>query len=327
MKKLKWVLLAVVLVVVIVVAVVFIRIDSIVRNTVETQSAKQLDVPVTLAGADVGIWGGTLELEKYTIGSPQGFKAPAMFSVDDVNVAVSYGQLRQDPIRIKSIEIEKPVLVLEHGGGGKFNIQALMEKVKQTPDPQPQEETKPVHVIIDHLRINGATVALRPGDLSGIPLLGQFDLKKLDIKEEYRLTLPAIDITNIGSGEGAQNGAAIKEVVMQVTSAMAAKAAESPELPEPVRVLLSGNLDAVGDMMKAQFQQQIGKVAEDLTKKLPGDAGKALDQTLKDVTKPGADPGKAIEKNLQEGLGGLLGEKDKDNKDAPKEQTDPKQPK
>lgn len=314
MKKLLWVVLAVVLILVIAVGALILWIDPVVRRTVESQSQKQLDVPVTLSGADVGLLGGTLQLEKYVIGSPQGFSAPAMFSVDDVSVAVSYGQLRQDPIRIQRIEIEKPLLVLEHGGGGRFNLQALMEKIQQAPEPQqqPEPEEEPLRLIIDRLRINGATVALRPGDLSGVPLLGNIDLEKLDIKEEYRLTLPAIDITNIGTAEGAENGAAIREVVMQVMSAMAAKAAESPELPEPVRMLLSGNLDAIGDMMQAEFKAQIGKVAEDLTKKLPGEAGKALDQTLKEVTTPGGDPGKAIEKGLQEGLGGILGERKKE---------------
>lgn len=323
MKKLLWGVVIIVALVVIALGVGLWRIDSIVRSVVQSQSAAQLQVPVTLDGAKVSLLNGTLALHKYNIGSPAGFTAPQLFSVDNMSVAVSYSQLRQDPIHITSIEIDKPQLVLEHGGGGKFNIQALMETLSK--NASQTESTEPVRLIIDSLVINGATVSLRPGDLSNVPLVSQADLKKLDIKQQYTLTLPSIRLTNIGSGDGAENGAAIQEVVMQVVSAMADQVAKSPELPEPLRLMLSGNLDAVGDMVKNKLQDKLGKIGDDLNKKLSDGAEKALGQALdkKGSSKQDSPSDKKVDKAIGNELGDLLGERKTKKQDQP--QTAPQQ--
>lgn len=310
MKTAKWIVLGVVLLVVIVIAVVFFRIDSIIRYAVEDQGTKELGVQTRLAGADLSIFGGSLGLDDYAIASPQGFAAPAMFSVGEVDVGVSYGQLREDPVRIRSIAIEQPTLVLEYSAeAGKFNFQALMENLSKTPE-QPETETEPIMLVIDDLAINGATVALRVGDLLQHPALAALKLEDLKVQDEYRLTLPNLSIQNVGTGEGAANGAAIKDVVTQVITAMTASVAESEELPAPVRAVLSGDLKSaisnLGPQLQQQVEQRLGQALQDVTGKLDGEIGEALRGITGPATQPGEDPGKAIEQGVQKGLEGLL---------------------
>jgi ATP-dependent protease HslVU (ClpYQ) peptidase subunit len=50
---------------------------------------------------------------------------------------------------------------------------------------------------------------------------------------------------NIGNAGGARNGAAIKDVVMQVISALAGAAAESDSLPPELKAILHLNAKAV----------------------------------------------------------------------------------
>ena len=69
------------------------------------------------------------------------------------------------------------------------------------------------------------TVLLRPG-FPGLP-------------SELKLTLPDLDMKDIGTADNNNNGAAIKDVVMLVLTEMASKAADSDQLPPELRQLLS----------------------------------------------------------------------------------------
>jgi hypothetical protein len=292
MKIVKWVVLGVVALVIVGLLVVYFNLNGIVKRTVETQGTAQLNVKTTLDSAALSLFGGSLKLDDLAIASPQGYQAPQMLSVDDAKMEVSWGQLRQDPIHVQSIRIEAPKLVVEQAGG-KLNFQALMDQATKTPEKPPGQEKEPVHVIIDKLTINNASVALRPG----IPGLAQ----------EYNIPLPMIDIEKVGTGEGNQNGAAIKEVVMEVVTVMVAKAAESDKLPPEVRAILNGGLkDIIGNVKN----EAVKRITAEVEKKLPAEATKALEGVMKDPNALTTNPSGVVE-----GLGGLLNQK----KDAKKE--------
>ena len=54
---------------------------------------------------------------------------------------------------------------------------------------------------------------------------------------------------NIGTGEGAENGAAVKDVVMQVITAMAANAANSNQIPDELKNL-AGDPEHAGALQR-----------------------------------------------------------------------------
>jgi hypothetical protein len=86
---------------------------------------------------------------------------------------------------------------------------------------------------------------------------------------------------------------------VQLLTVIAAKAAESDQLPKELRDLLNLNVEAVAERVGAEVTKQLGKVTGELTKKLPGEVGGAVEKALE-----GKDPGKAIEKGLKDMLGG-----------------------
>ena len=288
MKYLKWTLIVIVLLVVVVIGGVWLAIDSIVRRGVETQATSSLNLQTTLAGANVSIFGGSLSLSDLQIASPDGFSAPRMFTLGGAKVGVSLSQIRSDPIGIQQIEIDKPALVIEQAGG-KFNFQVLMDKPSQqspdsgNPGDGKRQEGEPIRVVIHDLAINNPQVVIRPG----IP----------GLKNEIQLSLPSFHMQNIGSGEGNQNGVAIKQVVMQVVTALVQKASESDSLPPEVKQLLSLNVGALKAQLATQLNKQITNITNGVGKNLPGDVGK--------------NAGDAIQK----GLGGLL-KQDKKPKDS-----------
>lgn len=300
-KAIKWIVLSVVVLVVVAIVVVWAYLNSIVRHTVETQATASLNLPTTLGAANVSLLGGKFGLSDLQIASPPGFTADRMFKLGGVNLAVNYSDLKQQPIRVASINIDKPQLVIEQKGG-KFNFQALVDQESKAP---PAEEGEPIKLIINELAVNGALVTIKPG----IP----------GLDKDIIIPIPSMSLKNIGTGEGNQNGVAIKEVVGQVVTALTAEASKSDALPPEVRQLLSLNVAQVAQKLQGEFARQLGTISGDVNKAL-GDIAKdpsKAGESLKNVQENVKDAGKDLQKNL----GGLLGgdkKKDEEKKEEKK---------
>ena len=305
--KLKWIFLILLLLIIGGVVVVLAYLDPIVRRTVEKQSANSLNVPTKLEGAHVSLLGGNVGLKNFQIGQPQGFSASDMMSLGGIDVDVKINELRETPLKVRQITIREPKLVIEMKGK-EFNIKKFIDQLPAGEDKPPEPNQEPLKLIINDLQVQGAQVIFRPdvAALSAMPGIGD---KLKGMKQEYVLTIPPIAMQNIGTGEGNQNGAEIKEIVSMLVSQLASKATESDQLPPELRQILHLNVNELTDLAKqklgAEVNKQLAKVSEDLKAKLPGEAGAAVEGILKDPNAALKDPGKAI----QEGLGGVLNQK------------------
>jgi hypothetical protein len=277
MKLLRRTILVVVLLLIIAGAIVYFRLDGIVKRTVESEATHSLNLNTTLNSAHLSLFGGKVNLNELKIASPPGYSAPQMLDVGDTNVAVSYGQLRQDPVHVQSLTINKPKLVIEQQNG-VFNFKKAMDQI---PPGESSSKSQPMKLIIDELTVQDAQVVIRPG-LPGIP-------------DEITVPVPSIIMKKVGTGDGSQNGAAMKDVVMQVITALAGSASNSSALPSQLKAMLNVNVGQVVGKLGAEAQKQIAAA-------IPGDLGKALSEVVKDPQALIKDPGKALQ-----GLGGLVG--------------------
>ncbi len=305
---LKKIVLAIVLVIVIAIAVVFLKLDEIVRRTVETQASKSLNVQTTLKSASISLLGGSVKLNGLDINAPAGFKTPQMMSLGGLGVGVKVSELRDEPIKISTIEITDPKMVIEMSGTD-FNIKKFMDGLPPS-DSDTKSNAEPMKLVIGTLNLTGAQVTLKPdlAALSAMPGIG----KNLGaLKQEYVISIPALQLDNIGTADGNQNGAAIKEVVSLIITQLAAKASQSDQLPPALRQVLSLNVNDIMGSLKAnlgaQVQGQLSKIGGDLTKNLPPDTGKALQGALQNPSNATTNP----EQTIEQGLGGLLGGRDK----------------
>ncbi len=274
MKWIKRIVLAVVLLIVIAVGIVFFSIDRIIKSQVQTQATSQLNLKTDLGSAALSLFGGKLGLHELQIASPKGYTAPHMLEVGDTNVAVSYGQLRNQPVHVNSIRIDKPKLVIEQKDG-VFNFKKAMEGMpKGEPAPAKDEKSQPLKLIIDDLTVTNADVVVRP-NLPGL-------------SNDITVTVPSLTMKNIGSGEGNTNGAAVKDVVMQLISALAANATESGGLPDQLKNILKTDVNQVVSNFGAEAQKRIASV-------VPGDLGQTLSAAVKNPNALVKDPGKALQ--------------------------------
>jgi hypothetical protein len=220
--------------------IAFLDADRLIQSAVEREGTRSLRLATTLGSARLQLFSGKLALHGLAIASPPGFAAPHMLEARAVELAVSFSELRREPIHVASIAVDRPVLVIEQSGGA-LNFRKAMERMP--PEPKGKQ---PLRLVIDELRIAGAQVVVRPG----IP----------GLERELTLQMPAIQLKDIGRGRGANNGAALREVTMQVVSALAAQAAKSSALPPQVRALLELNAArtspaALGKALLQQFEQ------------------------------------------------------------------------
>jgi hypothetical protein len=281
MKKLKWIVLGLLAAIIIAVVIAFLNINSIIRKAVEVQGTASLKVPTTLKGASLSLLGGNVSLKDFAVGSPEGYKAEHMLSLGQLDVSSTWSDLRKEPIRINTINVEEPKLVLEMSGT-TMNIKKFIDNLPKSDAPAPASEGEPMKLVIGKLTVKGAQVVLRPDLTAFSKLPGDISSK---IKPEYNLTIPDLSIENIGNADNKQNGAAIKEVVTQLITTLAGKAADSPELPPELRSVLSGDLSNITAVLKekgmAQAQEQLNKVTGQLKDKIGSDLGGKLNDVLK----------------------------------------------
>src|SRR3954447_18721891 len=132
-------------------AILWINLNRILKHTVETQGTAQLKLKTELDSANLSLFGGSLNLNDLKIGSPQGFAAPQMFRLTNADVNVKVADLRGDPVRVQSITLDKPRLVVERVGN-QFNFKQAMDLMPKQPETPP-DQSKPLKLIIDELTI------------------------------------------------------------------------------------------------------------------------------------------------------------------------------
>jgi AsmA family len=279
MKIIRRALLGLVALVVIVGLGIYFNLNRIVKHEVEVQGTASMRLATALDSARIALFGGKVGLHGLSIASPKGFAAPHMLELGDLDVAVQYDELRKQPIHVESLRLDKAKLVVEQSNG-TFNFRKAMEL-----QPEKPPDKNPMQLVIDQVRVDDAQVILRPG-LPGIP-------------QEIAVPIPALTMKDVGKGKGANNGAAIKEVAMEIVSAMAASAAKSDKVPPELKALMHLNAGQVAAMLGGEAAKQIAGA-------LPGEVGGQLSKIVANPEAAAKDPGAA----LKQGVGGLLGGSD-----------------
>jgi len=82
------------------------------------------------------------------------------------------------------------------------------------------------------------------------------------LRQEITVLVPAITMRNVGSGRGAKNGAAIKDIAILVITALAEKAAQSDSLPAGLRPFLHVDPGQIAKEPVKALQGEVGGLLE-----------------------------------------------------------------
>lgn len=159
--------LAVVLLLIIAGIVVFLMLNTIVKNAVETQGTKATGVATTLDAVELSPFSGALGLDDFAIANPEGFGDGKLFRFNKADVQVKLGSLMSDEVVVPRVYLDGAEVFLSFKDG-KLNAQVLQENIAKQgqaddagPDgqePKPDEEGKTKGFLINDMRITNTRV-------------------------------------------------------------------------------------------------------------------------------------------------------------------------
>ena len=217
-KRIFAILIALAALLLVVVLAGFLFLGSIVKAGVEKGGPFITKVPVTLNGATISVLNGSGQLKGFSMGNPEGFKAPQSVGVGSIAVKLEPGSLLSDKMIVRSVVVEAPEITYEAAFSGSNigkileNIQAVASSGKTNPD-QPGSKKK---LQVDEFVITNAKLNVTASVIGG---------------KAVSLVLPEIRLTQLGQGPDGITAAdlsakAFKEVVEAAAKAVTANAAK-----------------------------------------------------------------------------------------------------
>jgi len=278
-KKLLVVAGVIIVIAVVVIVLVLLNLNKIVEVGVEQGGTMVLGVDTTLDSASVSLLGGSAALNGLRIGSPEGFKAAKIFSLDQASAEVEIASIRTDEIVVRKVVFDGPDITLEFGLG-KTNWGTLLKKLESEPSEEEKQPGK--RVAIDLIAIRNAKIRL-----AGLPGL-----------EKLAVPLPAIEIRGLrtADGKGVQARQVLRQVITSLLTSMLqrVRSALSSENFKDIAGQLGPMLD---NSMKSL--EDAGKALRKALKPDPEKAKKALEGLLRGKDKQGpADKGEGLLKDV-----------------------------
>jgi hypothetical protein len=241
-------------------AVAVIFIDPIVRAAVEKQSAIALKVPTKLDDASIK-FSGHATLGKFEISNPAPYTEPRAITFERFDVAVPPRQLLGEVVHVDAVTVVRPEMTLEFSGT-KNNLSALLDNISAG---QPAGRSAPSggkKFLIRKLRIENAVARFKSDLLPG---------------GARSVTLPAIELENVGTAEGGASMGQILRVILESLGTAALKSGEGL-LPADLLNNLRGDLEGKIRELPTKAMEEIQKKAGEL--KLPSELEKKLKNPL-----------------------------------------------
>jgi len=200
--------------------VIFYQLNTLLKEAALQVGPQITGTPVALDTVDIRVFDGSAAISGLSIGNPEGYEQPNIFSLDSVLVEIELPSMLEDVIVIKRIFIQSPEIIYE-GSSSSDNFRALLENIAANmpaSEENEEESTSAKKIIIDNFVLTGGMVTARHQVLNG---------KVLD------LPLPELRLNGIGrETNGAKAEEAAGQVIRQITQAVSATLAESALMAE-----------------------------------------------------------------------------------------------
>jgi hypothetical protein len=253
-----------VLVVIVIAAFVYIlsSLDAIVAGTIEHYGSQVTQTPVQVSSVSIDLKAGSGAIEQLTVGNPDGFSAPNIFTLGGISTRLDVASVGKDPIVIEEIRVDKPDVFYEINKAGASNIKELQKNIEQSTGSSGETaaetpESSGPKVVIRKLVIEGGKIEAHVVALGDQPLSAD---------------LPPIQLNGIGEKSGGATGAEITHQVMNAIIAKVGPAVANLGLEKFVgkslneaKTLLNGK---IGDQGGELLGDKAKKGAEDLKKLL-----------------------------------------------------------
>lgn len=127
MKKLLYIVLALLVLVIGGVVLLVNNLDSLVRRAIEVAGTNALGTEVSVGRVNLDMAAGSAILADVSIANPEGFSNQDMIRFDELQLAIDLASLNTDVVRIISVRSTNPFLLYEMQGT-RSNVDALRER-------------------------------------------------------------------------------------------------------------------------------------------------------------------------------------------------------
>lgn len=239
------------LVVVIIGAIVlYVYMDQIAKGAVERGSEYALGVDTNVQSARLNPFKGQLVLATVQVANPDGFDAPHFLKLQEGDLAVRLGSLRQQPMHVPHLALTGVDLNLQKSAGGA-NYQVILDNLRKLQEGQPPD-AEGQRFIIDRLDIRDVDVHV---DVLGVGDVGRVDVPVSDIA-----------LTGVGADDG--RGVTMSELSGLIVQAVFTSAIESGGglIPAEIEGELRQRLSALADLDRFAQDLDLGQLTEQAEK-------------------------------------------------------------
>jgi hypothetical protein len=244
-----------VLVVIIIAAVIYIlsSLDIIVASAIQKYGSQVTRTPLQVSSVSIDLRSGAGTIRQLTVGNPEGFSAPNIFTLDGISAKLDVASVTKDPIVIEEIHITTPFVFYEINKAGESNIKELQKNIEQSTGgggetaAETAESSGP-KVVIRKLVIEGGKMDANVAALGGKPLSAD---------------LPRIQLNDIGEKSGGATGAEVAQQVMNAIIARVGPAVANLGLEKYVGKNVGEAKELLNEKVEGQVSESLGDKAKD----------------------------------------------------------------
>lgn len=186
--------------------------DNLIKEQIEVQGSKFTNQTVLVKNVEMKLLKGSGAINGFSISNPKKYKYPQAFSFETILLDINIKSLTEDPIVIDEIRINNPEAFVELAQDGSANLKDILDEIEknlpksQTDSQQPEDEKQnEPNILVSKLILQNTNLSL---DLSALG------------NKEHKLTLPDINLTNIGGAKGLPASLLGAEIAKQAISAI-----------------------------------------------------------------------------------------------------------
>lgn len=245
MKKVLWVLLALLILGGILIWRVVANLDAIVAGLIEDAGSSALGTEVAVSDVELNLGEGRATIAGLTIANPDGWTAANAFELDRISVALDLQSLNSPVLVIKDVDIDSSRVAYELRADGSNNLQELLEGM-ESPE-QAEQEPAPAEsdllLRIDQLSFDGLAMSVT----------AESPEAEGDVTEQ-QINLPALNMSNVGGAQGAPPDAIASAIADQMVSEMIEAAAR-----EGVNQLIEKEKEKLGEKISEKLGDLIDR--------------------------------------------------------------------
>jgi len=212
-------------------AVAWFYLDRLIVDGIELVGTEVLGTEVAVQSASISPLAGTGSISGLTVDNPEGWSADSIFELEQVSVSVDVASLFSEVVEIDSIVISQPQITYETRLTSD-NVRALLENLLPQDSGGTEAADSPgKSLIVRRFRIEDALLSVNAAAFSA------------------PVTLPVIELTDIGTENSAATVAQLVDIVLTELSRAIARAS----LP---------GLDELRESVEAQVQERVEEIEE-----------------------------------------------------------------